>query len=68
MVAYVPKATVQAALGGVALSNGIVEGNTILAIAVLSIIFTAPLGLIGIKYTGKRLLSTNYSDSERGPA
>jgi len=58
MVAYLPKATVQAALGGVALANGIVEGNMILAIAVLSIVFTAPLSLIGIKYAGRRLLST----------
>lgn len=50
MIAYIPKATVQAALGGVALSQGIAEGNTILAIAVVSILFTAPLGLIGIRY------------------
>lgn len=62
MVAYLPKATVQAALGGVALANGIIEGDMILAIAVLSIVITAPLGLIGIKYTGRRLLSTPYSD------
>lgn len=62
VVAYLPKATVQAALGGVALANGIAEGNTILAIAVLSIMFTAPLGLIGIKVTGDKLLSISYSD------
>ncbi|NLW31199.1 MAG: peptidase [Fibrobacter sp.] len=62
MVAYIPKATVQAALGGVALANGIAEGEMILAIAVLAILFTAPLGLVGIKYTGKRLLSAPFSD------
>jgi len=64
MVAYLPKATVQAALGGVALANGIAEGDMILAIAVLSIVFTAPLGLIGIKFTGRRFLSTTYSERE----
>lgn len=58
MVAYLPKATVQAALGGVALAHGIKQGDTILAIAVLSILFTAPLGLIGINITGKRFLSS----------
>jgi len=47
--AYLPKATVQAALGGVALKLGIAGGETILALAVLSIVFTAPLGLILIK-------------------
>ncbi|KMQ51230.1 NhaP-type Na+(K+)/H+ antiporter [Chitinispirillum alkaliphilum] len=62
VIAYSPKATVQAALGGVALSMGIEEGETILAIAVLAIIFTAPLGLIGIKFFGKKLLDTDFSD------
>lgn len=57
MVAYLPKATVQAALGGVALSRGIEQGPTILALAVMSIVFTAPLGLIGINLSAKRLLS-----------
>ncbi len=50
VMAYLPKATTQAALGGVALSNGIAEGSIILAIAVLAIIFTSPIGLVGIKY------------------
>lgn len=65
MIAYLPKATVQAALGGVALSMGIEHGDTILAIAVLSIVFTAPLGLIGIKYFGNRFLSMEFSGSEK---
>jgi hypothetical protein len=56
VIAYLPKATVQAALGGVALSAGLPEGNTILAIAVVAILFTAPLGLLGISFFGKRLL------------
>ncbi|MBI9103175.1 MAG: cation:proton antiporter [Spirochaetales bacterium] len=59
VIAYLPKATVQAALGSVALQSGIAEGEVILALAVLSIIFTAPVGLIGIKVFGKRLLNMN---------
>jgi NhaP-type Na+/H+ or K+/H+ antiporter len=54
--AYLPKATVQAALGSVALSYGINEGDQILALAVLSIILTAPLGLILINSFSKKLL------------
>ncbi len=57
VIAYLPKATVQAALGGVALSAGIAEGELILAIAVLSILITAPLGLVGINLSATRLLS-----------
>ncbi len=56
MIAYIPKATVQAALGGVALSYGMPEGQQILAIAVVSILLTAPLGLFGIRFFGPRLL------------
>ncbi len=59
VIAYWPKATVQAALGGVALSAGIAEGQLILAIAVLSIIVTAPLGLVGINLSASRLLSAS---------
>jgi solute carrier family 9B (sodium/hydrogen exchanger), member 1/2 len=59
IIAYIPKATVQAALGSVALQNGIPEGQTILALAVLAILFTAPLGLLGIKIFGKKLLNIN---------
>ncbi len=59
IIAYLPKATVQAALGSVALGNGIAEGEQILAIAVLSIILTAPLGLILINTFGKKLLKAD---------
>ena len=59
VIAYIPKATVQAALGGVALKMGIAEGETILALAVLSIVITAPLGLILIRYFSPKLLSAN---------
>ncbi|MGI9273265.1 MAG: cation:proton antiporter [Endozoicomonas sp.] len=56
VIAYLPKATVQAALGGAALAAGLPEGELILALAVLAIIFTAPLGLIGLNLFGTRLL------------
>ncbi len=56
IIAYLPKATVQAALGSVALHAGVAEGEVILALAVLSIVFTAPIVLIGIRLFGKRLL------------
>lgn len=57
VIAYVPKATVQAAIGAVPLSAGVASGDLILAIAVLSIIITAPLGAIGINFAGNRWLS-----------
>jgi NhaP-type Na+/H+ or K+/H+ antiporter len=58
IIAYLPKATVQAALGGVALEHAMPEGTVILALAVLAILFTAPLGLLGINLFGTRLLAT----------
>ena len=48
MLAYTPKATVQAAIGGVPLSMGLACGNTVLTVAVLAIIITAPLGAFAI--------------------
>jgi len=56
IIAYVPKATVQAAMGAVPLSSGVESGDVILAIAVLSILITAPLGAIGIHYSAEKLL------------
>jgi NhaP-type Na+/H+ or K+/H+ antiporter len=56
ILAYLPKATVQAALGSVALNNGIGDGQTVLAIAVLAIIATAPLGLFCIRHFSPKLL------------
>jgi len=46
MVAYTPKATVQAAIGSIPLAYGLSSGNIILAVAVLSIIITAPIGAL----------------------
>ena len=57
VISYVPKATVQAAIGAVPLEMGIPGGEIILAVAVLSIILTAPLGAIGISLTGEKWLS-----------
>jgi NhaP-type Na+/H+ or K+/H+ antiporter len=53
---YMPKATVQAAIGAIPLSMGVKGGEIILAIAVLSIIFTAPLGATLIRTTHAKLL------------
>jgi len=58
VLAYLPKATVQAALGSVPLAAGIEEGETILSIAVLAILLTAPLGLSLIRRFGPRLLAS----------
>ncbi|MDZ7548706.1 sodium:proton antiporter, partial [Clostridium perfringens] len=44
VIAYMPKATVQAAIGALPLSMGLASGEIILTVAVLSIIITAPLG------------------------
>lgn len=56
LISYLPKATVQAALGAVALERGLPYGDQILAYAVLAIVITAPLGLIGINLFGPKLL------------
>ena len=68
MIAYWPKATVQAAMGAVPLTmimSGQITslsediGQVILAMAVLSIVVTAPLGAIGIKLAGSKFLKNN---------
>ena len=56
VIAYLPKATVQAAIGSVPLAAGLPSGNIILSVAVLAIIITAPLGALGIDSSYKRLL------------
>ncbi|KEI81073.1 sodium:proton antiporter [Clostridium botulinum] len=61
IIAYIPKATVQAAMGAVPLVNGVEAGDIILAIAVLSILTTAPLGAIAISLSGPKLLESNLS-------
>lgn len=56
VIAYLPKATVQAAIGSVPLSMGLACGNMVLSVAVLAIIITAPLGAFGIDFSYRRLL------------
>ncbi|HIT93962.1 MAG TPA: cation:proton antiporter [Candidatus Faecivivens stercoripullorum] len=56
VIAYLPKATVQAAIGSVPLSMGLSCGNMVLSVAVLAIIITAPLGAFGIDFSYRRLL------------
>ena len=53
MLAYMPKATVQAAIGGIPLAIGLSCGEVLLTVAVLSIIITAPLGAFLIDMTYK---------------
>ena len=57
VLAYTPKATVQAAIGAIPLAAGVASGELILALAVLSIVVTAPLGAVAIKAAGKHWLS-----------
>lgn len=56
MMAYTPKATVQAAIGGIPLSLGFACGETVLTVAVLAIVLTAPLGAFAIDLTYKKFL------------
>lgn len=63
MLAYTPKATVQAAIGGVPLAMGLSCGNIVLTVAVLSIIITAPLGAFLIDLTYKRLLEKSVNEN-----
>lgn len=56
MFAYTPKATVQAAIGGIPLAIGLSCGNIVLTVAVLAILITAPLGAFLIDVTYKRFL------------
>ncbi len=56
MLAYTPKATVQAAIGGIPLALGLACGETVLTAAVIAILLTAPLGALLIDKTYKKLL------------
>ena len=57
MMAYTPKATVQAAIGGIPLSLGFACGDMVLTVAVLAIVLTAPLGAFAIDLSYKKLLN-----------
>ena len=56
VIAYLPKATVQAAIGAMPLAMGLPCGNLVLSVAVLAILLTAPLGAIGVDATADRML------------
>jgi len=55
-IAYIPKATVQAAIAAIPLASGVSNGQIILAVGVLAILITAPLGAVGIDLTYQSLL------------
>ena len=57
MIAYTPKATVQAAIGGIPLSLGFSCGETVLTVAVLAIVLTAPIGAFAIDLSYRNLLN-----------
>lgn len=59
MIAYLPKATVQAAIGSVPLAMGLPCGKIVLSVAVLAILITAPLGALGMDATYRKLLQKN---------
>jgi NhaP-type Na+/H+ or K+/H+ antiporter len=65
VVSYIPKATVQAAIGAVPLAAGVASGEVILAVAVLSILLTAPAGAIGITLMGNRVLDRGTQSNYR---
>ena len=56
VIAYLPKATVQAAIGATPLAMGLPCGKLVLSVAVLAIVITAPLGAVGMDATAEKLL------------
>ena len=56
MMAYTPKATVQAAIGSVPMAMGLPCGQIVLSVAVMAILITAPLGALGMDSTFEKLL------------
>lgn len=65
MIAYLPKATVQAAIGGIPLAMGLECGSIVLTVAVLAILITAPLGAFGIDLSYKKLLTQDKTRKEK---
>lgn len=68
VVAYLPKATVQAAIGSVPLAAGLPCGTLVLSVAVLAILVTAPLGAMGMDAGAPRLLTLRPAAEESSPA
>ena len=67
IIASLPKATVQAAIGAVPLAYGLSSGNIILMISVLSILISAPLGAVGIQLSYTKLLECSSVKSAKHP-
>ena len=63
IIAYIPKATVQASIGAIALSRGLAAGSIILSMAVLSILVTAPLGAFLVDTFAPKLLKKNEGEN-----
>lgn len=61
VVAYLPKATVQASIGAIALGEGLACGEIVLAASVIAIVFTAPLGALLIDFLRKKLFINDGS-------
>ena len=61
MIAYTPKATVQAAIGGLPLAMGLPCGQIVLTVSVIAILLTAPLGAFGIDLTYQKFLKCRKS-------
>ncbi|MCF0148296.1 MAG: cation:proton antiporter [Clostridium sp.] len=64
IIAYLPKATVQSAKAGIPLQMSVAGGEIMQAIAILSVLVTAPIGAIGIKLTSPNLLNQGYIENE----
>lgn len=64
MIAYMPKATVQAAIGSVPLALGLPCGQMVLSVAVLAILITAPLGALGMDMTYRKLLTRQRTEEK----
>ena len=62
MIAYTPKATVQAAIGPIPLTMGLSCGHVVLTVAVLAILITAPLGAFSIDLTYRKLLQPSAKE------
>ena len=62
MLAYIPKATVQASIGGIALSMNLASGQTILTVSIIAILITAPIGAFLIDFLAPRLLKKKEED------
>ena len=63
VIAYLPKATVQSAKAGIPLQMGVIGGEIMQAIAILSVLITAPIGAIGIKLTSSKFLNQSIEES-----